>query len=350
MANDGSAGLVTRLSRLNPLVERSNEVVFDPLRPYSACVKFAFGRAFGFATLAAGQDPATAFFIVPALRAVTEDLILFRFLHKTGSPEERDIVIRNLMVVDVLEKIDYQSCFFGRFRPFQPVLSLSADSAKQIADAKDKLAGYWRDHGWRGFAGNKAMPPIRQLAEKSDPGLLEVVYDFVYRLASGEVHSTPRTLLRLGWGESWKPGDPPSKAKFSTTNLSPYHLAVAQVYSTYMVCLWFELFEDGIDATEDDVIAVAGLREYLLSVDRWPEMVTYEEMNLKLPDAGTERWSNIVLASLYRAVSSEGFVAGMDRILNLAQTGKDESALAVARGLDGGTGGDSEVQDGEEGL
>lgn len=56
--------------------------------------------------IAAEQDPATAFFIVPALRAVTEDLILFRFLDKTGTQEERDIVIGNLMLVDVLEKID----------------------------------------------------------------------------------------------------------------------------------------------------------------------------------------------------------------------------------------------------
>ena len=71
MASDDNDSLVTRLSKLNGFVERSSDVVFDVLRPYSVCVKFAFGRAFGFATLAAGQDSATAFFIVPALRAVT---------------------------------------------------------------------------------------------------------------------------------------------------------------------------------------------------------------------------------------------------------------------------------------
>lgn len=136
MASEGNDSLVGSLAKLNAFVERSGEVVFDPLRPYSVCVKFAFGRAFRFATLAAGQDPATAFFIVPALRAVTEDLILFRFLDKTGTPEERDMVIRNLNLVDVHERLDHQSRFFSRFRPFQPVLPPLADSAQRIEAAE----------------------------------------------------------------------------------------------------------------------------------------------------------------------------------------------------------------------
>ena len=320
MPSDSNDSLVESLAKLNAFVERSGEVVFDPLHPYSICVKFAFGRAFRFATLAAGQDPATAFFIVPALRAVTEDLILFRFLDKTGTPEERDMVIRNLNLVDVHEKLDHQGRFFSRFRPFQPVLSPLTDSAERIKVAKDELADYWRDHGWQGFAANKAMPPIRELAEKSDPGLLEVVYDFIYRLASGEVHSTPRTLLRLGWGTSANPDHAPLEAKFSTENLAQYHLEVAQIYSAYIVCLWFELLEDRLDTTEDVMAAVAGLRECLLSRGRWPEMVTYEEMNLKVPDASTGEWPNMLIIALYRVISSEGFVAGMNTILNPAQS------------------------------
>ena len=190
------------------------------------------------------------------------------------------------------------------------------------------------------------MPPIRELAEKSDPGLLEVVYDFIYRLASGEVHSTPRTLLRLGWGTSANPGHAPLEAKFSTENLAQYHLEVAQIYSAYIVCLWFELFEDRLDTTEDEMAAVADLRECLLSRGRWPEMVTYEEMNLKVPDAGTGKWPNMLIIALYRVISSEGFVAGMNAILNPAQLSEREETSAVARQqLGTGSGGDGEGQD-----
>ena len=345
MARDRNDSLAECLAKMDAFVERSSKVAFDVLHPYSICVKFAFARAFGFATLASRQDPETAFFIVPALRAVTEDLILFRFLDKTGTPEERDMVIRNLMSVDVHEKLTHQSRFFGRFRPFQPVLSPSADSVQRTKDAKDELADYWREHGWRGFAGNKAIPPIRELAEKSDPGLLEVVYDFVYRLTSGEVHSTPRTLLRLGWGASAKPGDAPLEVKFSTKNLAQYHLEVAKIYSAYIVCLWFELFEDRLETTEDEVAAVAGLRECLLSRGRWPEMVTYEEMNVEVPDAGTGKWPNMLIVALYRAISSEGFVAGMNTILKSAQTSEGERASAATRRSDGGTPGEGGGQD-----
>lgn len=196
MASEGNDSLVGSLAKLNAFVERSGEVVFDPLRPYSVCVKFAFGRAFRFATLAAGQDPATAFFIVPALRAVTEDLILFRFLDKTGTPEERDMVIRNLNLADVHERLDHQSRFFSRFRPFQPVLPPLADSAQRIEAAKDELADYWRAHGWRGFAANRAMPPIRELAEKSDPGLLGAV------LENLRDRGQRRARMRTSWSES----------------------------------------------------------------------------------------------------------------------------------------------------
>ena len=324
MTTGDNVSLVKRLSKLNGFAERNSEVVFDPLHPYSICVKYALSRAFGFATLAAEQDAASAFFIVPALRAVTEDLILFRFLEKTGSPEERDMVIRNLMLIDVHEKVYYQSQFFRKFRPFQPVLAPRADSAQQIKDAKRELAKYWRDHGWPKISERNAVPPIQQLAEKSDPGLLEVVYDFIYRLASGEVHSTPRTLLRLGWGTSGKPGDAPLESKFSTKNLARYYLEVAQIYSTYVVCLWFELFEDRLQATEDELTAVAGLREYLLLKVRWPEMVTFEEMNLKPPVAHADKLSTMMITAFFKAISKEGFVAGMDTILNFERSKRRE--------------------------
>ena len=158
MTSDNSLG--ARLSELNTLVERNSQVEFDALRPYSICLKFAFGRAFSLAALAAEQDPATAFFVVPALRAVAEDLILFRFLDNNGTQEKRDLVITNLMLVDVCEKIHYQSRFFAKFRPFQPVLSSPADSRRHVDDAKRELADYWRETGWPGFSGNRPTPPI----------------------------------------------------------------------------------------------------------------------------------------------------------------------------------------------
>ena len=325
MTTDTHDTLATKLAKLNDLIERNTKVVFDPLHLYSICVKFALGRAFSFAELTSRQDPAAAFFIVPALRAVTEDLILFRFLHKAGTPDERDTVIRNLMLIDVHEKIDYQTRFFSKFRPFQPVLSPAIDSDREIAELKAPLADFWRGHGWPGFNIKTTMPPIRELAEKSDPGLLEVVYDFIYRLVSAEVHSTPRTLLRLGWGTSRAVGAAPLEAEFSTRHLGPHYLAIAQVYSTYILCLWFEFFEDQFDASEDDLLAISDLRDYLLSRARWPEMVTFEEMNVTVPESHATKWPNFLIAALYNVISQEGFVSAMDTILHASQSAEEDA-------------------------
>ena len=306
-------GLTVRLSKLNELVERNSKVVSDPVHPYPNCVKFAFCRSFYFAKFASQQEPATAIFIVPSLRAVTEDLILFRYLQQTCTPDEQNMIIKNMMLIDVYEKTNHQKRFFNKFRPFQPVLSYSADSEQVVTAAKDELANHWRGHGWSNFRANASLPPIRELAERSDPGILEVVYEFIYRLASGEVHSTPRSLLRSSWGYYSKSGET-INSTFSIEHLGSYYLDVAQVYSTYLFCLWFELFDDQFDASKDDIAAVSKLREYLISIARWPEMVTFEEMNVPEPELA-EQWSNILIRALNRSISQEGFVAGMETIL-----------------------------------
>lgn len=324
MTTKPNDSLAARLSKLSEFVEKNSEVVFDPSHPYSTCVKFALARAFGFASVAAQAELSSAFFLVPALRAVTEDLILFRFLSKTGSVDERDMVIRNLMQMDVHKQVDYQHRFFSKFRPFQPVLSPQNTVDQELEKARVELADYWRQHGWPGFADKKPMPPVRELAQKSDPGLMEVVYDFIYRLASGEVHSTPRALLRLGWGTSQPPNSRRLSARFSTENLADYYLDVAQIYGTYILCLWFEFFSEQLDAGEHEGAAVAALRKYLLSRPRWPEMVTFEEMNFPAPGSAASRFPNFLIAAIYTVISEEGFVAGMNTILNANKTNPPE--------------------------
>ncbi len=291
---------------------------FDPLRPYSVWLKFAFCRAFSFVKLASVQKPEAVFFLVPALRAITEDLILLRFLSKIGSVDDRETVARHLMTVDVGNKINYQIKFFQTFRPFQPSIPIGKDSEEKVSVAKNELRDFWRANGWPKFKirGRKLpMPSIRELAEKSDPGMLEVVYDFIYRLTSGEVHSSPRPVLRLGWGESQSPNDMPTMASFCTKNLGPYFLAIIQIYGNFLLCLWLELFEDKLDVSKEDLASVSKLREHLLSEFRWPEMVTFEEMNVPAPNPWRVMWPGITVQAHYSRMMKKGFIAGAKEIL-----------------------------------
>ena len=248
--------LTEKLAVLRPVAERVSKVSFDPLRPFSACLSFSFGRAFEFANLASQQEPESAYFLIPALRAITEDVIFFCFLSKCSS-DDREVVVRNLMRLDVIDKLGYQQKFFHSFRPFQRVLPAHQAQKDEIEGWKEELRDFWRRNGWPCFGKKNRrdlMPPIIQLAQKSTRGLLEVVYEFIYRLTSGEVHSSPRVLLRLGWGGSQTVGEFPSSATFSTKNLGPYHLSVIQIYGTYLLCLCFELFgpQIGVGPEEQD--------------------------------------------------------------------------------------------------
>ena len=309
--------LHSKLQRLQSLVDRTSTVEFDPLRPYSTCLKYSFSRSFHFAELASRQEPDDAFFLVPALRAITEDIIFFRFLSKS-SDEDREMVIRHLMAIDVADKVEHQQNFFRSFRPFQQVLSFREENAKVIDTMKDDLRSFWRKSGWPNLGKRSRkvyMPPIREMALKSDPGMLEVAYDFIYRLTSGEVHSTPRTLLRMGWGESESITELPAQATFSTNSLGLYHLSVLQVYGTYILCLWSELFGDKIGASQQDHAAFLALRAHLMSKARWPEMVTFEEMNIAVPDTNWNKWPEFFVRALYSVMMEEGFMSAANLIL-----------------------------------
>ena len=313
-----SKALQCELEKLRPFVKRVSTTKFDPLHPYPICLRYAFCRAFSFAETVSRQKPDDAFFLIPALRPITEDIIFFRFLFKSSSDEDRDMVITNLMHLDVLDKLKHQQGFFLTFRPFQRVLTLPEQHADMIDVKKEELLQFWRRKGWPSFGTkNKRayVPPIREMAQKSDPGLLEVVYDFIYRLASGEVHSTPRTLLRLGWGESISRKEQPLTSTFSTTNLGPYHLNVIQVYGTYILCIWSELFGDQIDVSKEDHDAFSALRKHLMSRIRWPEMVTPEEMNQPVPDPVASKWPNLLVHALYSVIMNEGFISGAKTLL-----------------------------------
>ena len=303
------------LASLRPLYKKNATVEFDALRPYPVWLKFAFCRAFSFAKLASVQKPEVAFFLVPALRAITEDLILLRFLSKISSVDDRETVASHLMTIDVGMKLNYQREFFRIFRPFQPNLTKREDSEKKISEAKDELRDFWRSNGWPRFTKKRSIPPIRELAEKSDPGMLEVVYDFIYRLTSGEVHSSPRSVLRLGWGKTQSPKELPTMGTFSTKNLSPYFLAIIHIYGLFLLCLWFELFADELDVSKEDLTSISELREHLLSFFRWPEMVTFEEMNRSVPNPRNKIWPNFAIRALYSIMMEEGFIAGAKKIL-----------------------------------
>ena len=298
--------------------------MLDPLRPFakriatvrpiktsfSNCLISSFVKAFEFADLASKQIPEVAFFIVPTLRGITEDIIYFRFL--SSFPDEIcGQVVTDMQLLELSKKSQQQNTFFKTFRPLQPVLPQMNFNEEET---KDRLRSFWRQNGWPKLHGRE-VPPVREIAEKSDPGLLGVVYDFIYRLTSSMVHFNPQILLRAGWGKI-----PEGPITFSYNHMGPYYLGASRIYGSCLLCLYFEFFGQFLEPNQEEEKAVAELRKYLLVTCRWPEMVTFEEMNLPVPLAK----SNIIFRAALTVMMEEncsamlenGFVAGARQMLN----------------------------------
>ena len=301
-----SKELSSKLDPLRSFVERTSVVRFPMRRLFSTCLKASFISTFELVDFVSKQNADIAFFLPPALRRPTEDVIFFRFLSKLPH-EEREKFIRGMMALETANNLKWQRSFFEKFRPFQPVFG--REISIDIAQIEDAVQSFWRKNGWPNIQikPRHTHPLVRQIAEKSDPRLLDIVYDFIYRLTSGTVHFNPQILLRSGWGSTRK------EVVVSPVNMGPYYLAVSQIYGSFILCLYFEFFGRFLKPNREEKEAIKELRKHLLGIPRWPEIVTYEEMNIPIPNPGF--WPGALFHALYSIIMKEGFISGANSIL-----------------------------------
>lgn len=305
------------LTLLRPFVIKSATLKNPTKNSYSSCLRASFVKVFEFVDFAWKQQPEYAFSLTSTLRGIAEDLIFLRYLsmHKR---KKREQVVFDLLYLSAIEGMENQHAFFKTFRPFQVVLFGSFSSANK-QKTYNRLNSFWRECGWRKLSHRLKVPPTRQLAERIDQGILKVVYDFIYRLTSNTVHFNPLILLRSGWGSDLK------EMTFSPKNMGRYYLAVSQIYGTYLLCLYFEMFGRYLRTNRDEKTAVSKLRELLLHIDRWPEMVTFEEMNQPIPTPPL--LSSAFLHARYTQIMvDKGFVQGSKHILSMASGIKPQSS------------------------
>lgn len=261
-------------------------------RPFfSLCVKASIAKCFEFnVAVRKKREFDDAFFWMPALRGICEDLIVLNFV-KDMPHADREQLIRSLMSHDVHSRAKSQEVFFSQTRAHQPVLRIK-DVSTKLATIESNAQRIWNAHGWPGLQ-HGTMPQIRQIAERQGQPVLASLYDYLYRLTSAAVHFNVQSLLRSGWG--------PSKANFtfSTKNFQIYYASYTRVYGSFLFCVYFEFFGKFLKPGPKVTRIVNEIRKELLLEQRWPEMVTFEEMNLKPPEP------NILMQTLFLVMESE---------------------------------------------
>lgn len=209
-----------------------------------------------------------------------EDIIIFKGFQSVP-PADKSRLVAHIQMKDAYESMKKQRVFFGKYREEQPVLCPSnVDQllANETASAVALLNQY-------GFQHIKGRLNVRQVAEKA--GLLEL-YDFFYSATSKWVHFSPHVLLRMGWGPERTPD---TTFIFSTHHFTEYYAAFNCIYGTYLFVLFCDTFQSLLSLDPRLSGGVEALREKLEETIRWPEVITFEEMNQELP-------SPILLAAL----------------------------------------------------
>lgn len=243
---------------------------------YRAMLRAAFVRAYQFAAycngMQAGGAKEGAFFTTSALRGICEDLIVLRFVRRLPRAL-RDEVIAIEMSLAVEKAVAEQRRFFQKKRPYQQVVGPRRNPA-HIEQLKDRLVEIATTSGLWNPGTRKKLPPVEQMASKV--GMKEE-YDYVYRIASDVVHFNPRVALRNGWG------DEPNRGRFDTTNFSGYYLGFSQIYSVLLFVMLARKFAVDLRLSKDFRSALSQMDNSLANELRWPEAVTFEELNLKPP-------------------------------------------------------------------
>ena len=283
---------------------------------FSLCVKASACKCFEFNLAVPGiARGKRAFFAMSSLRGICEDLIVLRYISRIPSKDREELVIA-LSQHELGTRLKLQDMFFTAIRPQQPVLR-HKDVDSVIASSGVAARSIWNRHGWRNLQSG-AIPPIRQIAERQGLHQLAILYDYLYRLTSAGVHFSVQALLRSGWGQS------PPQFVFSTKHFNPYFAGYCSLYGAFMFCLYFEFFATVLKPGAKERKIVDAIRQDVLFTPRWPEMVTYEEMNEKPPTAGeTVR----MLVSAFQAVSRKRLIS---KGVNYTKRGSSER-LEMAR-------------------
>lgn len=220
---------------------------------YMNVLKGCIIKSLEFATQARKlPEGVSAFFLAPALRGICEDLIALRFLQLDSNRPKRDDLLRDRMITAVFAAVDKQTVFFRKHRPFQSVFSGKLK-------APPKVAG---------------LPSMKDMAGKTK---LTDLYDFLYAVSSDNVHFNPRIIIRNAWGDGHK------TFNHSTKNFQDYYADLCVVYGTYLFCRFVEFFKMDLRLSADLVADAERLSSTLDAKLRWPEAVTFEEMNKEGP-------------------------------------------------------------------
>lgn len=211
-----------------------------------------------------------SFFLQPTLRGLCEDVIALKYFIEKIDRADAEVLINTWLSQQTFESIEKQGKFFKSNRPYQPILSIR--NTDNLDSLRAKLSSFKQKYGWR-----NDKPSVSQMAKAC--GLNEI-YDYLYAATSRTVHFSPSVLFRMGWGSEY----PDQPCTFSTYHFSGYYDSFNVFYGSYLFVLMYETIKSYCQLPGDFDEMIENIKKELNECIRWPEMITFEEMNVPKPN------------------------------------------------------------------
>lgn len=228
----------------------------------------AYSKSIGFAVeIENSTFENKAFWVSSTLRSICEDLITLSFIDKNFH-DKADEIIKLELSIEAKKSLEAQEEFYSKYRPQQPIIKPKDSSS----DPEEKLRLIYKDY----IQGKRPYKPSAWAMAKDQD--LEVLYTYLYHATSRFVHFSPNTLLKMAWY------DPENEESQCDPNFfSNYYYQFVKFYSVQLLSSLINRFPEKI-IIED--MLKKSIKERLAeanSIQRWPELVTFEELNVDSP-------------------------------------------------------------------
>lgn len=290
-----------KLASFIPIYNRITLAVFKE-EQFQAVLIAALVKSFEFNfDLNRAKNVTNAFYNLSFLCGICEDLIALKFIGKLSSNDRNELIIAYNQYL-LLSSVKSQTDFFRSVKPFQPIVHYG-QAAMKLEDIEKVLMEFWSKRGHRK---DKIFPGVEHMAVDSK---LKLLYDYLYHATSKTVHFSPNILLRLGW---YKSKDDP--IVFSVKNFGHYYDIFNCYYGSYLFVEFCSAFKTHLNLNKDFLGIVKSIKATLADFDYFPELVTFEELNIKRPN--NLPYKILELTSKMKKEEKESFVQQLPEIID----------------------------------
>ncbi len=210
------------------------------------------------------------FFLAANCRSICEELIYVAFFRSLDSQGANEVAIA---IYEVMHRksVLSQTRFFATNNSLQPThggLVPATEQQQSLRSAEQRLNQLWSRHG---FSAKRTT--VRDVSRRVR---LNTTYDYVYHMTSNYVHFNPTHLFKMGWGPMEGP------FTFSVKHFDKYYRHVVRFLGAMLFTGYVLMFPKRLskDLSKEYIEIVTTTLE---SKIRWPEIVTFEEMNQQPP-------------------------------------------------------------------